>query len=535
MYREVHAADAGEGTNQPSSRPKHQNESVYSLQTMLSSLNVDERARPAVNSYKMAIEEIPPSRNIAVFVALAKRCPAFLSVIYVYLFLPSHANQCTVMLSPLLVLEMMRVAEWVAACRRTDVLLRLRTDRAAAPPDADAKGNWFSDVLPRSMTPMEILLSEDGYSPFNRGSALQVWHNVKSSVNALEAGLTAMKCVHTAQVATDLAFNVISLAKFALEVGNKGLGNGISLILMDLFHFHLQRSSSSAGSNPRGGSNYSNRAQYSTAAVSLVENSQALSRNVSELLEDGKDENNFLSPVASFFRGLFGEKTDDSPPAGDAGSTDSPIRSDPASDGVRRDTSEADTPNADDDGKIESLEVKVEECQAEKEVASLTDDVEPIVEANQDMNQKVEQVTQSPSIPDDLELNDDNEQSDDESWTAIDARPSMDTSTVASSATVPASQDRDTSTGLSRECEVENKVSENKATTTTAARHEVIESQDNDHLKWFGAGVAIIGTVIGGIALASNKDDTRPGTGQPQGDNARRRATVEIERLDDDA
>ena len=77
--------------------------------------------------------------------------------------------------------------------------------------------------------------------------------------------------------------------------------------------------------------------------------------------------------------------------------------------------------------------------------------------------------------------------------------------------------------------------------STSSERHQVVESESpkhandaNDAMKWVGAGVAIIGTVIGGIALASNNDESsRRGTGQRNETNSRR-STVTIERLDDD-
>ena len=45
---------------------------------------------------------------------------------------------------------------------------------------------------------MHILLSEDCYSTYNRETALQVWFNVNSSIQALVSGLVAMECAHVA-------------------------------------------------------------------------------------------------------------------------------------------------------------------------------------------------------------------------------------------------------------------------------------------------------------------------------------------------
>ena len=65
------------------------------------------------------------------------------------------------------------------------------------------------------MESMEILLSPDNYSPLNCGSYLQIWKNIKTSIIALESGLTAMKCVDTANVATNVVFDVMSLMNIA--------------------------------------------------------------------------------------------------------------------------------------------------------------------------------------------------------------------------------------------------------------------------------------------------------------------------------
>ena len=76
---------------------------------MMTSLNVDERAKPAVKSYKLAIESIPPPRRVAIAVAIARRCPALLSSSLLLFVQPSRSIQSLMLLLPLILLEVMRV------------------------------------------------------------------------------------------------------------------------------------------------------------------------------------------------------------------------------------------------------------------------------------------------------------------------------------------------------------------------------------------------------------------------------------------
>lgn len=109
------------------------------------------------------------------------------------------------------------------------------------------------------------------------------------------------------------------------------------------------------------------------------------------------------------------------------------------------------------------------------------------------------------SVPEDLELDENNG-----SWTEIETHLNRNLST-----------DReDIADGN------EAKDEKNSATQSTDTHHAIIE-ESNDHLKWIGAGVALIGTVIGGIALANNNKDSSH-------DKKEKRSTVTIERLDDE-
>jgi len=113
----------------------------------------------------------------------------------------------------------------------------------------------------------------------------------------------------------------------------------------------------------------------------------------------------------------------------------------------------------------------------------------------------------TPSVPEDLELED-----HDGSWTEIDTQlnrnPSIDRASTS---------DRDEATD-----------EKTPAIPITETHHAIIEEEPSDHLKWIGAGVALIGNVIGGIALANNSKNS-----SHEGDKEKQ-STVTIERLDDD-
>jgi hypothetical protein len=123
---------------------------------------------------------------------------------------------------------------------------------------------------------------------------------------------------------------------------------------------------------------------------------------------------------------------------------------------------------------------------------------------------------QSSSVPQDLELDDepDGHDQDNDSWTAINAQLS-----------------RDASVDYRNISEADEANAKNKpAIPTPATRHAVIEEPQN-HLKWIGASVAILGTVIGGIALTNNKNDS---SHQDGNEESRGKSTVTIERLEDE-
>jgi hypothetical protein len=255
-------------------------------------MDIDERAKPAVMAYKRGVQAFPPSRNTAVVLSVARRCPALLTLLWQIVFGVSANLSSTVILLPFILFEMIRIQAWSEACQRT-----LASTTATA---CTLNGSTSEAVTSlSSLDPMMIVFSGDTFSARKPPTLLVVWRNVCDSVSALETGLTAARCVQTTAVAVDFAGNIMSLAQFGFEVSQKGWVHGLVVVMKELLVLH-----SAAPSNairPRGSD-----AKYTTAAVDAVRNSQKVSRNVRVLMEE-EDAGRVLRPLLDFLPALFGQ------------------------------------------------------------------------------------------------------------------------------------------------------------------------------------------------------------------------------------
>jgi len=416
-----------------------ENVSVKALKQMLSCLDYHERAKPAIESYKRAIHELSPTRPVAIYVGIANRCPAMISCFFLYLLQPIRANQCTIMLLPLILFELMRLSEWVYVCSQICQSLRIDDERLRGD-IVQSEHNWVMTLFPIEVSSMEILLCKDDYESHKNGKAMNVWLNVCQSARALESGLMAIKCVQTAQVASDLAFNIVSLTKIVHDVKNEGVGGGAGLIFLDLFHFHMGRSDS-VQRHDNGGTG-EHRENFVKAAIDLVENSQRLTRHVNELAEDNNARTALFSFVSFAMNNLRGNSKSD---------------------------------------KVAELDNTVEKMQdvTIKCIDDMQIDIDDDTDSNHDMNPK----------------GDDNE--NDVSWTTI-RKPMEHTS-------------NDNIPDRAKE---------------TNERHVGVD------LKFIGAVGAIIGTIVGGIALTSNKGDVTESCDDSSKKN--KRSSVVIEQIDED-
>jgi hypothetical protein len=128
-----------------------------------------------------------------------------------------------------------------------------------------------------------LLLSSDNYSPLRPPTLLQVWFNVQSSVQALEAGLTAARCAQTTAAAAEFADHLMSLAHLGVEVSQKGWVHGLGILAQELIHLHVA----------------SGEGRYTSAAKGAMRNSQTMARNVQVLVEED-------APIIGFLQGIVG-------------------------------------------------------------------------------------------------------------------------------------------------------------------------------------------------------------------------------------
>jgi len=275
MLGEVPASLSGNDVD-PMIQHDDQNSSVRNLKEMLESLDVDGRAKPAVQSYKATIEEMPPSRNMAIALSIARRCPALLALLSWYCTGSYDSICATLTLLPCIWMEIERLKLWSLSCHRA---ISAENNNVSESPET-----W----MPQEIEPMTILLSPDSYSPYRPTSSLQVWANMKASVGALETGLTAVRAAHTTVAATELTFDVVNLAQFGVEVYKKGWLAGGAMIAKDVCHFlatdngtaNDQSTARNLSTTRRG------HGRHTASALNAMKNSQVVARNVTVLMEE---------------------------------------------------------------------------------------------------------------------------------------------------------------------------------------------------------------------------------------------------------
>ncbi|KAL3922442.1 MAG: hypothetical protein SGILL_002204, partial [Bacillariaceae sp.] len=242
------------------------------LQSMLLSLNVDERAEPAVMAYRRAVGSFPPQKRTAFLISLLRRTPALLTVIFHVLFGGTTSLLFSfIVLSPFIVMEYFRVTSWISRCQSMPNISL----------EATQQEETIDRLVPRELAPvdsMTILLCGDSHPTLKPPTLLLVWHNIVSSVSALEVGLTAARCAETTAVAVQFAGNVVSLAHFGLEVSQHGLLHGLGIVLKEAI---------SAGGNFSNLDDVDdNSMRYTKAAVGAFQSGQRVARNVQRLGED---------------------------------------------------------------------------------------------------------------------------------------------------------------------------------------------------------------------------------------------------------
>jgi hypothetical protein len=275
-----HASSGG-----TTSTPAAGDDPFQDLHSMFLNWDIDETAKPAVVILQRGIAAFPPGRKFAIFLSVARRSPAFWALLYQVGWGTHVCLSALLILVVLLAFELIRLHEWIYSCHVV----------TAGADETDPHMMDHADVLQR-LDPMVILLSDDIHSEDSPSSLLRVWWNLLESVSALEKGLTAVRCVQTTAIAVDFADNLMSLARFGLEVHHNGWSHGLMVAMREIFVFHRRTAEPSATHQEAG---------YADAAFGAFHNSQRLYKHASVLSDEGQLEN-ILLPLLGVLPVLIG-------------------------------------------------------------------------------------------------------------------------------------------------------------------------------------------------------------------------------------
>jgi hypothetical protein len=261
------------------------------LKAMLLSLNIDERAKPAVESYRRTVESFPPPKRWSVLLSILRRCPALLTlVVQVLLGEIKHLVASIMFLMPFVVMEYFRILQWIVSCQEV-------VNVAGEVAGSDQESDWTVPTGLKNVDTMTILLCGDNHSAFRPPTLLRVWHNIVSSVSALEVGLTAARCAETSAVAADFAGNVMSLVQFGFEVAEHGLLHGLAVLVREAI--------STGGDFSNLDRMDDGSIRYTKAAVHAVQSGHRVARNMQALSED-EHVGAFVQPVLQALAALTG-------------------------------------------------------------------------------------------------------------------------------------------------------------------------------------------------------------------------------------
>jgi hypothetical protein len=261
-------------SSSPSGAPRSNNNgSLDNLKSMLLSLAIDERGKPAVLAYRRGVESFPPTKNVAIAMSIVRRCPALLTLLWQCIFGSKSLIIAFILLLPFVILEYYRIEAWMEACDRVV--------QAAEDQVTGEYGEAQDSAILRNVDSMTILLSGDNHSALNPPTLLIVWRNILSSVSALEVGLTAARCAQTTTVAIDFAGNIMSLLQFGLEVSEYGLVHGLAVMVKEVICMHT------SGEAERRQQSRNPDTRYAGAAMDAVHNGHVVARNVHALVDEG--------------------------------------------------------------------------------------------------------------------------------------------------------------------------------------------------------------------------------------------------------
>ncbi len=251
---------------------------IESFHDMLRTLNVDERAEPAVRAYKRGVASFPPSQETAVLLSIVRRSPALLTIVWQVIVLKPGLFSSTMVLLPFVVMEYYRIIAWIHCCEQVKVFFESAESLEPHP-------KYIPSSL-KDVDPMVIMLVGDSYNALRPPALLLVWQNVLNSVSALEVGLTAARCAETTAVAVQFAGNVLSLVQFGQEIHQHGLLHGLILMGKEAILYHTSDASI----------RHQEATKYTHAVMGAMDNAQKVARNIQTLANDEKI-GHFIQPV----------------------------------------------------------------------------------------------------------------------------------------------------------------------------------------------------------------------------------------------
>jgi len=285
-------------SNHPKESDTNHVEPLMALKSMLLSFDVDDRAQPAVLAYKRAVESFPPKKKTAVAISLMRRCPALLTFSF-HVFSVSDFNSffiSSLILCPFMIVEYYRIIGWMETCQRNAPIMNNERN------EDQSEDDWRIPQRLKTLDTMTILLSGDVHNPFRPPSLLVVWHNIVSSVAALQVGLSTARCAETTAVAMEFAGNAMSLVKFGIEISENGFLHGVAVLLKEALAIQASGRNIADRSFPDDGS-----AEYTSAAIRAVHSGQKVVKNMHTLAED-QHVLDVAQPVLQFLGVLVGQK-----------------------------------------------------------------------------------------------------------------------------------------------------------------------------------------------------------------------------------
>jgi len=272
------------------SNTKHGNTTIPSvpfsdLQSLLFSFDVDQRARPAVLAYKRFVFALPPSRNVALFMAMITKLPCTIAMLLLCSL--SKTNACVILLwgtlplLPISIVEIIMVHLWIKT-------ITASPDQTSMVESRDRRNNADVYVLfPYSLDSIDILFasidSEGGKVVLKKHSLFHVYRNMQRSVEALEVGVLVARAAQTTALTLGFATSIIHLTEFRHEL-NQGWFHGFRLLLAELLEYQeLQKRNDDdiyTTAHSRSGG------KYATAAHIMMRNSQLVAKNISIIQQD---------------------------------------------------------------------------------------------------------------------------------------------------------------------------------------------------------------------------------------------------------